>query len=528
MLTDDHGVAVKEMPATASSLPSDKGSQVKADQSFKQHVFGSFWIDETEFALPVEVIQEVVNEPKHYTPIPLSPPQILGLFNLREMVVPVIDLRHVLGFPKRDATDIGKVAIIENGKLAIGLLFDDTGGVINSTGAARVNFQPSEEGSKDVVVEGVLKLDDGARMVQLLDPFELLKIEKLPRIAKKTTDDEASFKGQRLNCISFQLGHTNCAIDLRYVQEITNVPEVQKSAIAHGHILGNIELRGKTMPIVDFRGMIGNEQPFAFSQDAIKNRKLVILKLDAGHVGLLVYSIDSILAFFESEVLPFASVALPRHDIVKGCLVKGGEEIVILLDHEKLFDDPLLVDAARSCQEIYPSKTEQRDEEKVAENALDRSTYIQFSVGTFSFAFDISRVSEIITRPDKLLKPPYALKFVDGILNLRGELITLINPRILYNMAIEDAAEPKVLIFRQDSKQYGIVVDSVDEIITIRTTELFPVPSIIKNGDSRAVSEDVEGCLPMDNACAQMDAAMVLNIQSLINRCVDAEGMVTT
>ena len=35
------------------------------------------------------------------------------------------------------------------------------------------------------------------------------------------------------------------------------------------------------------------------------NRKLVILKLDAGHVGLLVYSIDSILAFFESDILPF-------------------------------------------------------------------------------------------------------------------------------------------------------------------------------------------------------------------------------
>ena len=47
------------------------------------------------------------------------------------------------------------------------------------------------------------------------------------------------------------------------------MPEVQKSAIAHGHILGNIELRGKTMPIVDFRGMLGNEEPYAFSQDAI-------------------------------------------------------------------------------------------------------------------------------------------------------------------------------------------------------------------------------------------------------------------
>ena len=60
---------------------------------------------------------------------------------------------------------------------------------------------------------------------------------------------------------------------------------------------------------------------------------------------------------------------------------------------------PLLVDAAQSCQEIYPSKTEESVEDKVAESALDRSTYIQFSVGTFSFAIDISKVSEIISTP---------------------------------------------------------------------------------------------------------------------------------
>ena len=37
---------------------------------------------------------------------------------------------------------------------------------------------PVKKAHKDVVVEGVLKLEDGARMVQLLDPLELLKIEE--------------------------------------------------------------------------------------------------------------------------------------------------------------------------------------------------------------------------------------------------------------------------------------------------------------------------------------------------------------
>ncbi|MEO0924010.1 MAG: chemotaxis protein CheW, partial [Pseudomonadota bacterium] len=402
--------------------------------------------------------------------------------------------------------------------------FDDTGGVINGTGVSRVIFQPTDEGVKDVIVEGVLKLDGGARMVQLLDPFEILKIERLPRVAKNTGGQkEKSHLGQRLNCISFQLGHTTCAIDLRFVQEITDMPLVQKSQIAHGHILGNIELRGRTMPIVDFRGFMGNEEPFQFSQDALKNRKLVILSLDEGHIGLVVYSIDSIMAFFESDILPFANVALPRHDIVAGCLVNNADEIVILLDHEKLLRDETLRNAAQSCQEIYPSEQKFEEHAKLSAKSVIRATYILFTVDT-PMAFDISHVSEIITRPDKLLQPPYALDFVDGILNLRGDLITLINPRVLYNLPEADPKDAKVLIFQKDDKKYGIIVDSVDEIVTTTSNELLDVPSISKNGVGRLVSNDVAGCLRVPSRGPESDPILVLDVGAVVARCVQAES----
>ena len=281
------------------------------------NVYGSFWIDQTEFALPVEVIREMVAEPDRFAPVPLSPPHVMGVFNLRDMILPVVDLRILLGFPESDQVGARKIAIIEYGEHCIGLLFDNAGGVISSENASRVNFEVNSDGEKDVVVEGMLKLDDGRRLVQLLDPYELLNIKRLPRVAK-TRAEEKSHLGQRLNCISFQLGHTRCALDLRYVQEITDVPEVQNSPLAHGHILGNIELRGQTMPIIDFRGLMGNEAPHKFNAKALKSRKLLILSLPEGQIGLLVYSIDSIMTFFEADVLPFANVSLPRHDIVGG------------------------------------------------------------------------------------------------------------------------------------------------------------------------------------------------------------------
>lgn len=483
-------------------------------------VFGSFWIDDTEFALPVDVIQEMVAEPESFAPVPLSPPHLLGVFNLRDTIVPVVDLRILLNFPERGEDGQRKIAIIENGAHCIGLLFDDSGGVINSEGATRVEFMANEKGEKDVVVEGMMKLDDGKRMVQILDPFELLKLERMPRVAKAKVQ-ENSHLGERLNCISFQLGHTHCALDLRYVQEIMDVPEVMKSPLAHGHILGNIELRGRTMPIVDFRGMMGNEDPHPFSPEALRSRKLLILNLKEGPIGLVVFSIDSIMAYYAPDVMPFSNVSLPRHDIVAGCLMKENE-IVILLDHDSLLQDPALTEAAQSCQEIYPPQAVKTETEIKAEEG-QRSTYILFSVD-IQLSMDISYVSEIIIRPDRLLQPPYALNFVDGILNLRGDLITLINPRVLYGLPPGDGVGSKVLIFRKDDKKYGMVVDSVDEIVNCDSKNVIDMPSITKDGDARIVSEDVSGCLQVPTRPPESDPVLVLDVGALVERCAEAEA----
>lgn len=508
--------------AAAKTTPGAlKRQGTKAKEPDQPTVFGSFWIDSTEFALPVTVIQEMVGEPDKFAPVPLSPPHVVGVFNLRDTIIPVVDLRILLGFPECPEPGARKIAVIENGAHCLGLLFDDAGGVLHSEGATRVDFDVNYDGEKDVVVEGLLKFDGGKRMVQILDPYELLSIPRLPRVAKKKAGQK-SHLGQRTNCISFQLGHTRCALDLRYVQEIMDVPDVQKSPLSHGHILGNIELRGHTLPIVDFRGMLGNEPPHQFSQEALRSRKLVILNLDAGLIGLLVYSIDSIMTYFESDVMEFASLTLPRNDIVAGCLINDAHEIVILLDHHKLLRDPALANAARSCREVYPP-AEQQTEREDTHATSGRTTFILFTVA-MPLAFDISCVSEIINLPDKLLQPPYAFDFVDGILNLRGELITLINPRKLYKLPAAEQTGTKVLIFQVDSKKYGMVVDSVDEIVSINTKALLDVPAIVKKGVKRVVCEDVEGCVSVPSRGVEAEPVLVMNVGALISRCVEVEG----
>lgn len=511
--------AAPQMPAFAAEpAPPPRASALPT----RSETYGSFRIDAMEFALSVEAIREVVTEPDSVSPVPLSAAHMVGLFNLRDMIIPLVDLRLLLELPPASSKEPGKVAIIENGDFCVGLLFDETGEVVYGEGATRLNFKPNEAGVKDVVVDGVLKFDGGRRSIQILNPYEILKIEKMPRISTSESNTAARSRlGNRQSCVSFELGHTTCAIDLRYVQEVLDVPEIESFCLTDGHVLGAITLRGHTIPVVDFRGILGREEPHAFNPAALTDRKLLVMNLPEGQIALLVYAIDSIIPYFDGEVMAFAKVALPRHDIVKGCLVNDEDEIIILIDGDSLIRDPELVNVARSCQEIHPPDTTKADTER-NEKLNRRRTFILFSVDR-RFALDVACVSEVIDRPEKLLAPPYALAFVEGILNLRGELITIVNPRRLYQLADSSPANQKVLIFIHEGQKYGMLVDSVDEIVMTNDASIIDVPSIMENESTRKISEDVSGCL---SACSQdpdRGHVMILNMASLISRCLVTE-----
>jgi purine-binding chemotaxis protein CheW len=330
-------------------------------------------------------------------------------------------------------------------------------------------------------------------------------------------DTASASRGRRLNYISFQFGHTTCAIDLRHVKEVMDAPEFLDSVLVHDCFIGIANLRGTIVPIADFRKFMGDGADFrARSPDP--KRKVLIVETVGGPIGLLVYSINSIIACFQDEVLQFTKLALPRADIVKGCLLGKQDELVMLLDHDAINRDQILVDTAMRCREVYPPEDTPKSRRK-EQVFSPRMTFIVFSFGN-RFALDTARVSEVITYPDDLLRPPYALDFVDGIINLRGELITLINPRKLYGLPQAGTASARVLIFRHEDRKYGILVDSVDEIVITTAHKVAELTSMNHNKAALRATEDVCGCINSPT----VGAVMILDVQAVLRRCFDRAG----
>lgn len=123
------------------------------------------------------------------------------------------------------------------------------------------------------------------------------------------------------------------------------------------------------------------------------------------------------------------------------------------------------------------------------------------------YAVDIMRIKEII-RPQKLTPLPHAPSFIDGIINLRGAVIPVVDLRKRFDMpAREVTMQTRLLIVRLSGQTLGLVVDDVTEVITIPVNDIKPPPAV---SDGLIENHLLGVCLSGD------DLVMLLDIDRLL------------
>lgn len=139
--------------------------------------FSTFYLNDTYFGINIETVQEVIRH-RDTTPIPLAPPDICGLIDLRGQIVPVVDLQSRLGM--QTDTYVPSVAdedryniILRDDDELVSLLVGDIGDVLELPDE---DFEPpiaSLQGAIRSFVSGAYKLDD--RLLLILDPEKVLE-----------------------------------------------------------------------------------------------------------------------------------------------------------------------------------------------------------------------------------------------------------------------------------------------------------------------------------------------------------------
>jgi len=114
--------------------------------------------------------------------------------------------------------------------------------------------------------------------------------------------------------------------------------------------------------------------------------------------------------------------------------------------------------------------------------------FASFQVGDLLLGIDIRQVQEI-NRNLQITPVPHAPEAVRGVINLRGEVVTVIDLRTVLGLEnLEFNRSTRNVILKQGGEQIGLLVDSVAEVITCQATDIDPLPENLGGRESTCFS----------------------------------------
>jgi purine-binding chemotaxis protein CheW len=112
---------------------------------------------------------------------------------------------------------------------------------------------------------------------------------------------------------------------------------------------------------------------------------------------------------------------------------------------------------------------------------------VSFALGSEEYGVDIAQVQEI-NRMVTITRVPQAPQFMEGVINLRGRLIPIIDLRTRFGMErAERTKNTRIVVTEIGSKRLGMVVDSVSEVLRIAVEQIEDAPDLAAGVDTEYI-----------------------------------------
>jgi purine-binding chemotaxis protein CheW len=126
-------------------------------------------------------------------------------------------------------------------------------------------------------------------------------------------------------------------------------------------------------------------------------------------------------------------------------------------------------------------------------------TFLSFRLGEELFAANVSKVVEILELP-RITKVPMAPSYMRGVINLRGNVLPVIDSRKKFGLPFtDDTINTNIIVINifMDNQQImvGAVVDVVDKVLEVDLANIQPPPSL----GSKYQSEFIEGMIKVED-----------------------------
>jgi purine-binding chemotaxis protein CheW len=148
---------------------------------------------------------------------------------------------------------------------------------------------------------------------------------------------------------------------------------------------------------------------------------------------------------------------------------------------------------------------------KPAAPATLESQFLVFQLGDDEFGLPIAAVDEVTRVPGQITRIPRAPKFLEGVINLRGEVLPVVDQRRRFDMPPLEVTEGRrMIVVRTDRYRAGLVVDSVSEVRRHPTDAIEPPPALTDD-----ITRAVQGVV---NLVEQRRIVLLLDPVELLTR----------
>lgn len=113
---------------------------------------------------------------------------------------------------------------------------------------------------------------------------------------------------------------------------------------------------------------------------------------------------------------------------------------------------------------------------------------VGFRVGRETFGVPITQVHEIVRVPE-ITAVPDAPECIEGVINLRGKIISIVDMRKRFGERdIQPSKKNRILVVEVEGKKVGLVVDSASEVIRMSASEIEPAPNVFQETEINYVT----------------------------------------
>lgn len=436
----------------------------------------TFKVGDERFSVPTTLVREVARLPR-VTRVPHGPKSLIGLGNFRGTVLPIVSFASLAD---RESGGERRVILLDTAN-PLALAVDD-----------------------------VVALRDGVdRSVRLVDidaltarDFSSGTTRKARAVAQLETA-KADAVDNRVPLVAFAVADQEYALPIGAVEEVLRLPsDIALMPQADDVVVGSIAVRGALLPLLSLQALLALP-----GKVRLERARIVVVRIGAQRVGLVVDAVRSILRVAESDI-----------DAVPAVLARGSAEAriqaICRLDEGRRLVSVLAVE--HLVREDLTARLMQGTEETMAEQKAAEASeqFLLFRIGDEEFGLPVASVVEVTQMPPKLTRMPNAPDFVQGVMNLRGNVVPVIDQAQRFRGAAAQGARRRIVVVRLGELQAGFVVEAVSEVLRVPSAALRPAPEL--GGDETRVFDRV--------ANLEESGRMVLIVspQELLNRAEQA------